>query len=130
MNLLQFFLHNISTKKHTNFHTKFNELAITMNSCGKQCRICGGRLNKAKQRKTQSVHSCQDHIVDLQTVAEVCTDPSQLQNTVTPSTFCNPCFFDLRRVKMARKSVSLYSLWLPVEWTPHSDGDCKVIEHR
>ena len=79
----------------------------------KHCRICGGRLNKAKKKKTQSVLSCQDHSVDLQTFAGVCTDPSQLQSTATYSTFCNPCFFNLRRVKMACKRVSFSSQWLP-----------------
>ncbi len=86
MNYFQLFLHNniiqISIQSSMKYHSE--QL--------RKHRICGGRLNKAKGRKTQSVHSCQDHSVDLYTFAGVCTDPSQLQSTVTPSMFCNPCF--------------------------------------
>ncbi len=64
------------------------------------CRICGGRLNKAKGKKIQPVHSCKEYILDLQSLAGVPSDLGE-EESIAPSRFCNPCYLKLQRVKKA-----------------------------
>ena len=93
-----------------------------MEQLQRHCRVCGGRLNKAKG-KVQPVYSCIDHSEDLQTIVGVY--PHSEDKSTFPSNFCNQCRVRLVRAKKAREDSLPFQSIVPMEWCPHEEN-CKV----
>lgn len=86
----------------------------------KHCRICGKRLMKAKSRSV--VYLCSDFQKDLLTYfnIDVCQDVADTH----PTNFCSRCFGT--RTQAAKALVPYHHAITPMNWTPHSEGDCLV----
>ena len=91
----------------------------------KHCRICGGRLNKAKG-KVQGVHSCAEHSTALQTFVGI---PRAEEECTVHGMFCNPCFLKLQRVNKASLDGVPSNFLVAMEWEPHQE-DCKVRDNK
>lgn len=93
----------------------------------KHCRICGGRLCKAKG-KAQPVYKCIEHKEDLHILG---VDVSSGEDeAVLPQYFCNPCHSMLCRAKKASEDgVPYQATTTPMKWTPHT-LHCEVKERE
>ena len=91
----------------------------------KFCRVCGGRLNKAKGR-AQAVYSCSEYSLSLEKFAGISIQVAEEDSTF-PMKFCNLCYVKLESVKKAIDDGFPVHQITPMEWLPHQD-DCKVRE--
>ena len=125
MDFLQFFSCKIYQPQNIQIYIN-SSITYHQDQLQKHCRICGGRLNKAKG-KAQTVHACKEHFLDLQTFVGILSNPTE-EEFIAPSKLCNPCFLKLRRVKMASKDGLPSHSMVAMEWTPHQE-ECKVTEN-
>lgn len=84
------------------------------------CRICGGRLKKAKGRST--VYECALHSEKLLNVFGV--DVTKDDTTIHPLQFCNGCYAVAKQATARgptyRHTVVVYN------WTPHTEEGCEI----
>ncbi len=89
----------------------------------KHCRVCGGRLQKAKGRAP--VHQCnmhQDHLQAAFSIDVRLDDPA-----IHPQLFCNSCFAALgRRQAAASKGVPYKHAIEIFKWEGHKEEHCTV----
>ena len=114
-----------NNKIHENLHT--SSTSYHQDQLHKHCRICGGRLNKAKG-KAQPVYSCTGHSLDLQDFVGAPSNSTKEEGTF-PSRFCNICYTRLRKVKKASKDGLPFHPIVAMEWSPHLDG-CRVRDNK
>ena len=120
------FLTFLSNTKHTikllqKIHT--SSLEYHLGELQRHCRVCGGRLNKAKG-KVQPIYSCCDYPEDLKAFAGIDWQ-SEEDGSTFPGKFCNQCHVKLDRAKKASKDGLPFQPIVPLEWSPHQDH-CSV----
>ena len=87
MDFLQFFSCKIYQPQNIQIFIN-SSITYHQDQLQKHCRICGGRLNKAKG-KAQRVHACKEHFFDLQTFVGILSNPTE-EEGIAPSKLCNP----------------------------------------
>ena len=122
--LASIFLHHICQLQNIQKYT-ISSMEYHLDQLKKHCRICGGRLNKAKGR-VQRVHFCAEHSTALQTFVGI---PRAEEESTVSGVFCNPCFLKLQRVDKASLDVVPSNSLVALEWEPHQE-DCKVRNNK
>ncbi len=95
---------------------------MTDHELNKHCRVCGGRLQKAKRRA--AVHTCILHTEALKATFEldVTTDDAD----VHPQAFCNGCYAAIQRNSTAMMKGLPYHHSIQVfPWHKHTE-ECSV----
>ena len=88
------------------------------------CRVCGGRLNRAKAKK-QVVYACLEHKKDLLETfgIDVVLDTPDIH----PRKFCNSCYSACKRRSTAASKGFPYQHTTEVfHWTQHQENECRV----
>ena len=100
-------------------------LMFHINELSKHCRICGGRLQKAKSKTTAPTHPCDSSSRDclLSTFSvDIDTDDPHIH----PARFCNRCWAATRKHRIAVEDGKEYHCSIsPFLWEEHS-SQCKV----
>lgn len=90
----------------------------------KHCRVCGGRLQKAKGKNPAPVHPCGKYRDGLYSAFAI--DVNNDSPHIHPAQFCNCCYSAMQKHKMALKKgkeyQSSFSIFL---WEEHS-AQCMV----
>ena len=95
----------------------------------KHCRVCGGRLQRAKGKRPGRARACVDHRQPLlQTfgidIAEDCVD-------IHPTHFCNGCYAATRWQATAASKASAYHHSISLfPWSRHTEKECEVFTHE
>ena len=88
-------------------------LIIHTNELSKYCRICGGRLQKAKSKTTAPTHLCDSTNRDcLWSTFSVDIDTDDPH--IHPAQFCNQCWAATQKYNRKWKGVSVLHLSFPV----------------
>ena len=102
-------------EKDLDFHT---------DNLSKYCRICGGRLQKAKSKTAAPTHPCSGNRDCLWSTfkVDINTDDSQIH----PARFCNRCWAATQKHRMAFENGKEYQCSIsPFLWEEHN-SQCKV----
>ena len=90
----------------------------------KHCRVCGGRLNRAKAKK-QAVYACLEHKKDLLETFSI--DVVLDTPDIHPQKFCNSCYSACMRQSTSASKGFPYQHAIDVfRWEPHQDHECMV----
>lgn len=90
---------------------------------GRHCRVCGGRLAKAKRKLV--TYTCREYAEQLQ--ATFSFSISQDNPKVHPPHFCQSCYCSMKRFTKAVRDVASFCCCSTVvyEWKEHCQ-DCSV----
>ena len=89
---------------------------------GRHCRVCGGKLAKAKGKVV--TYSCGDYEEDLQTSFSL--DVTRDDPQVHPLLFCQSCYCSMKRsTKAVSDGACFSSSKVCYNWKEHSE-DCSV----
>ena len=87
------------------------------------CRVCGGRLQKAKGRAP--VHKCTTYSEDLKAAFSLSIDGDDPD--IHPQVFCNRCFAAMKRHSAAAsKGLPYHHSIVVFSWENHTEGECTV----
>ena len=93
-----------------------------IHNLAKFCRVCGGRLEKAKSRAP--THDCIKH---QELMATFSLDVAMDNPAIHPQHFCNSCYAaSTRREVAAAKGVPFKHSIQIYEWKEHTEGGCTV----
>ena len=97
-----------------------------VHSLDKHCRVCGGRLQRAKGKNTQTARACVEHQLALLHTFKV--DVTFDDAEIHPSHFCNGCYAATRRQAAAASKGNLYHHSIAVfPWSRHLEQGCEVF---
>ena len=97
-------------------------MELHLKQLGRHCRVCGGRLAKAKGKLVTYI--CKDYAEELQ--ASFSFSISQDDPEIHASHFCQSCYCSMKRfTKAARDGVSFCCSTVVYEWKEHCQ-DCSV----
>ena len=89
---------------------------------GRHCRVCGGRLSKAKGKLV--AYTCREYQEHL--LASFSLDVTQDEPEVHPLHFCQSCYCSMKRsTKAVRDGACFSTSKIVYEWKEHTQ-DCSV----
>ena len=100
-----------------------------IHSLDKHCRVCGGRLQRVKGRKSSGkAHACTDHRQALLQTFDI--DVAEDCVAIHPSHFCHGCYLVTGRQAAAASKASAYHHSISLfAWSKHTKDECEVYTH-
>ena len=123
---MRFFCVKIRTVDYTLSitHNRMEQTAEThVKLLDKHCRVCAGRLQRAKSRSTSFL--CTSHKEDLRSAFNIDIEKDDVEEH--PTHFCNSCYKKMKRSCANRDaSVPQTSTLQVFHWTSHTTEECPV----
>ena len=107
---------------YNNNHTKIQ--MEHENGLLQHCRVCGGRLQKARGKNVAPLHSCAKNRDGLCSAFQI--DVTEDSPQIQPAKFCNSCYMVMQRYRVAAENRKHYKWSQTVfQWEEHSP-ECRV----